>query len=706
MFFTTLKVCFSNGSSHLLIKGFLLPFLCALTLLLSFLAHAAIPDDEFQALRGEMSAASNKSPLDGIAKADEILNRLGNELGLGQRVRVLYLKSWYQINADRIEAALKTLADARLLAKDISEPGILYSYYSISASAFANLELYELALENHLNAYKEAPLLGRPQFIHQTENNIGHIYMKLGLLEQAEDYFQRFYDSAVELELTTQQAVAMNNLGEVAYFRGDLSKALELHNAALKIRQDNNLTYHETWSLYNLGRVYASKEDFEPARQFFRQAITRWTNQGAESKTLEPKLALAETLLMEARPQEANELIEQVIKVAEQQNLFIPLQAALLAKSNVKRKLGDVNGALAAQDKYNRISAAYSEKRSSVGLTYMLSQTELRTNEMALRQLQQEHELSLTVAAAERRQALVIFISAFVIIGISLFFLYRLARRKQQLQELLSKLEVTQSKLVESEKMRAMTTLVSGMAHQLNTPLGLVITANSTLSDLVTNLSKQFSDKKLTQSKLAHFMGKALELLELSQGNSQKAANLIQRFKMMSAKLQITELAEFELLEFLREKVAGIDALKHREIGVDISGRSVRVTNYAPVIEKVFTQLVENSIKHGFANTKAPQIDIEIENADDSQVIIHYKDNGVGIPQEKRRQVFDPFYTTRMGEGSLGLGLNVIYNSIVHLMHGHVECMVDAQGAHFVLFIPKIVKHSEPSTESIQIATE
>lgn len=661
----------------------------------SSIATSRMPDEAFSAVRAQVSKANQKSPIAGIEKADELLQQHDHELLPAQRIRLFYLKSWYQINADRIEQALATLAEARLLARDIEEPGILYSYYSISASAFSNVELYELALESNLNAYDQAPLLGRPEFIRQTENNIGHIYLKLGLLDEAEYYFQRFYESSVQLQQPSQTGTGLNNLGEVAYLRGDLVKAHALHSEALALRQEHGFEYHEAFSRYNLGRVFAAQAQFQEAEQNLQQAISKWQSQGAFSKTLEPKIALVKAYSAQQRLDAASALATEIIDFSRENKLYIPLQEALLLQSNLKRRLGDLSSALAALDQYNVVTKQFAQKQTAIGLAYMVSQTELQTKEMALKQLEQEHQLTLTKAEAQRRQGWISLLSALVIITLTWAFMYRLARRKKQLQTLLEQLESTQAKLVESEKMRAMTTLVSGMAHQLNTPLGLVITANSTLQSQVEKLAEQFAAKSLTQKRLAQFIDESVELLALSQNNSEKAANMIQRFKMMSAKLQMTELSQFALMPFLEENVGGLETLKQQNIQLQVSGENVQISNYASVLLKVMIQLVENSIKHGFSDTLKPVIRIKVEIKEDEHVVIHYMDNGSGIPRAKRKEVFNPFYTTRLGEGSLGLGLNVIYNSVVHLMHGQVECVEDAEGAHFVIKIPQKVRDAK-----------
>ncbi|CAM4241055.1 hypothetical protein BIW53_19015 [Pseudoalteromonas byunsanensis] len=666
-----------------------------ITFLIQGTTLAKLPDDTFTQLRAQVTDAGQKSPSAGIAKIEELLALHKDTLAKTQTIRLLYIKAWYQINSDLIEQAMDTLGQARLMARDIDEPGILYSYYSISASALSNAELYELALENNLKAYQEAPKLNRPEFISQTENNIGHIYLKLGLLDEAEHYFQRFYDFALEQDLMPQQGTALNNLGEVALLKGLINKAHTLHNQALAIRQAHGLTYHEAWSHFNLGRVYAAKQEVDLAEHYLLQAIASWENKNAASKTLQAKIELAKIYSNEQRDNEAMRLLEDVITLGHEHRQLTSLLTALKMHSEHLKQKGDLEAALTAQQQYNQVADKLAKKQAAIGLAYMVSQTELQTKEMELKQLEQAHQVTLAMAEADRQLGWFILSSAVLIIIITWYFMYRLNNKKRQLQTLLTQLERTQEKLVESEKMRAMTTLVSGMAHQLNTPLGLVITADSTLQSLVEKLADSFSDKTLTQKQLAHFINESTELLALSQKNSEKAANMVQRFKMMSAKLHMSECSTFLLLSFLKENIHRLAESHNQTINFNLSGEDIQVTNYAPVLLKVITQLIENSIKHGFAQTPTPEVDITIEHNKD-EVIIHYKDNGSGIPVDKHKQVFNPFYTTRLGEGNLGLGLNIIYNSVVHIMNGQVECVEDPQGAHFVIHFPRKVTNTEP----------
>ena len=655
-------------------------------------SFAQIPDDEFSLLRKEINIESKKSPLAGIKKVDEILTKFNAQLAKHQQIRLLYLKSWYQISSDRIEEALSTLEQTRLLAKDITEPGILYSYYGITASAFNYIESYELALDNYMKAYKEAPLLKQPQFIQQTENNIGHVYLKLGLLDKAEYYFNRFYNHAVENNLLSQQGVGLNNLGETAFYRGDFNKAEELHQKALALRKKHGYEYHQSWSLYNLGRVYFAKNELDKAEQFLNLAIERLTKQNAKSKALMPKIELARMFISQNQPHKAEKILEEVILLSKDYKKLSTLKEALNEIATLKRLKGDFESALSSLDQHNTVVQQIAERKSSIGLAHMVSQTELQTKEMALQQLEQEHQLAMSVAKSERQIGLILLLSFMLLTSITSFFLYRLNRKKLQLQNLLTRLKRTQDKLVESEKMRAMTTLVSGMAHQLNTPLGLVITANSSLQSQVEVLTNKLTDKSLTQTQLSHFLNESNELINLSQRNSERAAEMIQTFKMMSAKLQMNERRQFEVLGFLRNKVPQVIRTYNQNIQYQITGKEIVISSYSSVLLKVINQFIENSVRHGFDEVETPLIKISVE-IKLNEIEIHYSDNGVGIEQEKRNKIFDPFYTTRLSDGNLGLGLNIIYNSVVHIMHGQVECLGNDEGAHFLIVLPKNISN-------------
>jgi K+-sensing histidine kinase KdpD len=142
------------------------------------------------------------------------------------------------------------------------------------------------------------------------------------------------------------------------------------------------------------------------------------------------------------------------------------------------------------------------------------------------------------------------------------------------------------------------------------------------------------------------------------------------------------------VLGFLRNKVPQIIRTYNQNIQYQITGKEIVISSYSSVFLKVINQFIENSVRHGFDEVETPIIKISV-NIKLNEIEVHYSDNGVGIEQEKRNKIFDPFYATSLSDGNLGLGLNIIYNSVVHIMHGQVECLGDDEGAHFLIVLPK-----------------
>jgi signal transduction histidine kinase len=667
-----------------------------LSLTLSSLTFAQLPKEEFQKLRSSIYTEGKKSPLEGIKKVDEILTRFNgqidkdHQLAKNQQIRLLYLKAVFQKSADRIEETLSTLGQAKELAEDIAEPGILYSYYDISAGAFDIIGLYELALENYMKALKQASYLADTRYIRQTENNIGYTYLKLGFVSKAEYHFKRFYDNAVEQGLNSPQSVGLSNLGEVAYYNKEFDKAENFHLEALAIRKRARNEYLQSLSMYHLGRVYLAKKEYDKAEQYLTLSILRFKKKNIYSQVLKPKIELARLFIQKEQTQNAKVLLDEVVLLANQYKKLKDLKNALSERSKLRRQQEDFEGALSDLNAYNLVMEEINERKSSIGMAHIISQTDLLTKEMALKQLEQAHLLTISVANSEKKIGFIILLSFLFMLLIGWFLLIRINRRKRELQGLVSRLQNTQDKLVESEKMRAMTTLVSGMAHQLNTPLGLVITANSSLQSQVETLVEKLKDKSLTQSQLSHFLENSNELISLSQRSSEKAAQMIETFKMMSAKLEMSERKQFELIGFLKEIVPKIIHTHNTNIAFKISGEEIVISNYPSVLLKIINQFINNSFKHAFNAVTKPFIEFKIK-IGLNEVEIHYTDNGIGIEPDKKVKIFDPFYTTSLNDGSLGLGLNIIYNSVAHLMHGQVECICDNKGAHFIVVIPKCV---------------
>jgi len=265
----------------------------------------------------------------------------------------------------------------------------------------------------------------------------------------------------------------------------------------------------------------------------------------------------------------------------------------------------------------------------------------------------------------------------------------KIQRINQSLSSTLEQLKSTQNKLIESEKMSALTTLVSGIAHQMNTPLGVGITAVSMIKEKVEDFTVAIKQGQIKRTSLDTMLNNVNQASQLALTTMNKTAGLITQFKRISTQLEGDELEQFELFKVLVNHANIVtEQIEVNKPTINIHGNKVSILSYPSVIGKVLTQLISNSIEHGFTGTVSPLIDIEIKTFDESVEVL-YQDNGKGIEQEQVNKIFDPFYTSRMGSDNVGLGLSIVYNLVVQLMQGSISVKsASKKGTTFSIILP------------------
>jgi signal transduction histidine kinase len=327
------------------------------------------------------------------------------------------------------------------------------------------------------------------------------------------------------------------------------------------------------------------------------------------------------------------------------------------------------------------------DRKASTALMHYVAKADLHSKEIDNIALRKENELISQQAQAKQTQLIIMLSLGSIIILIVLFFIRKLSNKNIKLNTTIEELQKTQQDLIEADKMSAMTTLVSGIAHQLNTPLSVVITANSIMRERLHSIEHKLKRKSLNLQSFEHYISEAKSILDLSEKNSEKTAELVQRFKLISAELEGSKVSSFELKLFILEKLKLIASQYQQFLSVEVTGAEVQVLNYPEVLFKVLEQLVKNSTEHTPENTGNLLAKVEI-NLKDDNIDIVYTDNGQGISEQIRSRIFDPFFTTKGMQKSLGLGLNIAYNSVLHLMQGKLHCPPSTSGACFIIEIP------------------
>lgn len=248
-----------------------------------------------------------------------------------------------------------------------------------------------------------------------------------------------------------------------------------------------------------------------------------------------------------------------------------------------------------------------------------------------------------------------------------------LKESNQELLSTLEKLHQFQSQLVESEKMASLGDMVAGVAHEVNTPIGLGVTASTLLADRLEEIKLAFEDKTLKSSQLKKFLHDGSENIAIIYRNLNRAADLISSFKQVAVDQSSEEVRSFNVKELLTEVLLTLrPQLKSLPyiIEIECPNDLVVVSKPGP-IDQILINLIMNSIIHGFEGKDNGLISITVMPLS-NQLNILYKDDGIGVDESIKSKVFEPFTTTKRGEGGSGLGLHLVYNLVTQALGGTI----------------------------------
>ncbi len=265
------------------------------------------------------------------------------------------------------------------------------------------------------------------------------------------------------------------------------------------------------------------------------------------------------------------------------------------------------------------------------------------------------------------------------------------------LQESLKILKQTQYQLIQSEKMASLGGLVAGIAHEINTPVGVGVTASSFLEEKTKEYSKRLTFNEMTKSDVRKYMNIAAEASTIILNNLNRAADLIRSFKQVAVDQSGEARRKFMLKEYIDELLISLrPKYKRTPHKVTVTcPDNIEIDSYPGVFSQVITNFLVNSLTHGLEGHPPGEITIDIR-VDGSYLYLVHKDNGKGMDSETLKKIFDPFFTTRRAQGGTGLGLNIVYNLVTRTLGGQIECQSSpGNGATFTVIVPLTVQEEE-----------
>lgn len=269
-------------------------------------------------------------------------------------------------------------------------------------------------------------------------------------------------------------------------------------------------------------------------------------------------------------------------------------------------------------------------------------------------------------------------------------FLDREYRLKEEVRQ---GMEARISTELEAEKNRTLGILVAGFSHDLATPFSVGQDSIQLLSDGFSAVRRDLASGTLGKGRLQEFLDQGATLTELLGSSWGRATDLVERFKRIGTEVPRDDLRKVFLRDFLSDLLQSLRPLwRHRQVSVELEADpSLEVQTRVSALVDILTNLVQNALVHAFPQGREGRVLVRAT-AVDQRCRLEFQDDGVGVDPAVADRLFDPYVTTKAGEGGTGLGLAVVRQRTQGLLGGTVACEpVPTGGTRFVLEFPRIL---------------
>ncbi len=267
----------------------------------------------------------------------------------------------------------------------------------------------------------------------------------------------------------------------------------------------------------------------------------------------------------------------------------------------------------------------------------------------------------------------------------------------EELEYTIEELERTQEYLISTEKMASIGRLVAGIAHDLNTPIGIIHTSSTELLNNIDRLKRSYENGRISKGEFEDFLKASEEIVSLIQKNSKKVIDLVRGLKSLSAHEDYNVPVKFNLKKHLEDILETLKPkIRKTKVKIHLECPDITIRSFPGALSQIISNLVENSIIHGFENGQM-EGNIKIKVKDMGNYIeILYEDDGKGMSDEVKRRVFEPFFTTKRESGGSGLGMAIIYTLVKEKLKG--EIFLESQpgkGVRIKIDLPKNAERRE-----------
>ena len=268
-----------------------------------------------------------------------------------------------------------------------------------------------------------------------------------------------------------------------------------------------------------------------------------------------------------------------------------------------------------------------------------------------------------------------------------------LGHANASLSKTLEELKTTQKELVRSAQLAGLGSMVAGIAHELNTPIGTALTGATAMAESARAMQAQFAQGKLGRKALDQFFNDSLDMSDLLERNLLRAADRIGQFKRVAVDGGNEERHRFRLMDVVTGTLAFL-APKMQESPYHLAtelDHSIELDSYPGAVSLVLNHFITNALVHAFEGRRVGCMVLRTALVAGDALEITFSDDGIGVPADRLAHLFEPFFTTTLGQGGSGLGLYIVYAQVRDLLGGRVEVSsVLGQGTRFSVTIPLV----------------
>ena len=266
-----------------------------------------------------------------------------------------------------------------------------------------------------------------------------------------------------------------------------------------------------------------------------------------------------------------------------------------------------------------------------------------------------------------------------------------LEQQNAALNSAMTALREAQFELVRQEKLASLGRLVAGVAHEINTPLGICVTATSHLVQELKLTREEMAAGAMTEDSLEQFLDIVDQSLRIMTTNTLRAAALVRSFKQVAVDQSSDDIRQFNLKLYLQEVLLSMQPkLKGRPVTVTLDcAPEIVLDSFPGAVSQIITNMLMNSLVHGFEREQAGAIVLKAV-LEGQTVVLDYSDDGAGMDADTLAKLFDPFFTTRRGLGGSGLGAHILYNLVTGPLKGTVQVTsAPGQGLRYQVRFPR-----------------